>query len=127
MNLRVLAESDLRATLEDVDHGFAWAIELRDPDGKKHGLAGLSGDIGAVIDPTTGMPVAGRAAHVSLRISSIKAAGFTELPRRVDLDGNPWRVKFLDLAGDEHSFVVQDAKPDRTLGMLTLMLEAYAD
>lgn len=127
MGLREIAEADLAVTLEDVTGGGAWAVELRDPDGNKHGLAGLSGDIGAVIDPTTGMPVAGRAAHVSLRISSIKAAGFAELPRRIDFDGNPWRVKFLDLAGNEHSFVVQDAKPDRTLGMLTLMLEAYAD
>lgn len=131
MGLREIAEADLAVTLEDVTGGGAWAIELIAPDRNSHGLSGLSGDIGAVIDLQTGMPVAGRSAHVSLRMSSILAAGFDSLPKRVDNfngeNSNPWQVKFLDLAGNEHAFIVRDSKPDRTLGLITLTLEFYAD
>ena len=75
MGLRQLAESDLGKILEDSDTGFGWPITVTNPTGDSGTLTGASGDISQIIDPDTGVAVSGRMAHVSLRISSLVAAG----------------------------------------------------
>jgi hypothetical protein len=133
MNLRDLAEQDLSMILEDNINGFGCEITLISPDGVNSddlisgGLIGYSNDISQVIDPDTGMIVSGRSASVSIRISTLILAGMT-LPKGIaDTNFKPWVVKFKDINLDPFTFKVQQSNPDRTLGIVTLLLELYND
>ena len=127
MNLRQLAEADLAFILEDSATGFGWSITVTDPSGTSHPLTGGSNDISQVVDPETGQVVSGRSASVALRISSLYAAGFTSLPVGItDKSSKPWLMQFNDINGNSHTFKVIQSNPDRTVGMVTCILEAYA-
>jgi hypothetical protein len=126
MGLRDLAEADLGRILEDAETGFGYPITLTDPAGSVLALTGFSNDIAQVIDPDTGQVVSGRLASVALRISTITAAGLG-LPRGIaNSSSKPWIVDFNDLLGNPHKFKVFQSNPDRTIGMITLILESYA-
>lgn len=126
MNLRQLAESDLQFILEDSATGFGWPITLTDPSGVSSPLTGSSNDISQVIDPETGQVVSGRSASVALRVASIFTAGFNSLPVGIsDRASKPWLVQFNDINGSSHTFKVIQSNPDRTLGLVTCILEAY--
>jgi hypothetical protein len=126
MGLRDLAEADLGRILEDAETGFGYPITLTDPLGKVLRLVGFSNDIAQVIDPDTGQIVSGRSASVALRVSTIIAAGL-DLPRGIaNSSSKPWVVEFDDLLGTPHKFKVFQSNPDRTIGMITLILESYA-
>ena len=122
-SLRAQAERDLATTLEG-DWGVP--VTITDPDGKAATLQAQSGDIGVTIDPETAAPVAGRRAHVALRMVSLAAAGFGSLPRAHSSGvGMPWVVRFDDLAGGSHSFAVRHTYPDRALGVLVCIVEHW--
>lgn len=126
MGLRELAEQDLGVILEDAATGFGWSIILTDPDGlSDSSLVGFSNDISQLVDPDTGVLVSSRLASVSLRISTLFAAGFT-LPKAV-ADGalKPWLVTFNDINGNAYTFKVRQADPDRALGLVVCILELY--
>ena len=108
MNLRQQAELDMGAIVEDSVYGFGWPIVVTSPDGAlTKPLTGLSDDIAQVIDPETGQAVSGRLASVALRISSLTAAGFTELPRGIsDTTVKPWVIEFDDINGNAYKFKV---------------------
>lgn len=126
--LRQTAEADLAVILEDSATGFGWPITVTDPDGKTESLVGLSGDIAQAIDPDTGQAVSGRLAMVTLRISSLVAAGFTDLPRNIaSTTSKPWLIVFDDINGNSYTFKVQQSNPDRTLGVVKCILELYED
>lgn len=125
MNIRALAERDLVATLEDSANGFGWPITLTDPSGQTGAFIGRASDISQVIDPDTGQLVSGRLASITLRISALIAAGFA-LPRNIpDSALKPWVVAFNDINGNPHTFKVRQSDPDRALGVVTCILEAY--
>jgi hypothetical protein len=126
MGLRDLVEQDLGAILEDSATGFGWPISLTDPDGlTDETLVGFSDDIAQSIDPDTGELVSGRLASVALQISTLYAAGFS-LPRGVaDTSKKPWVVKFNDINGRPHVFIVRQANPDRAAGLVVCILEGY--
>lgn len=124
--IREIAEADLEFILEDSATGFGWPIQVTDPLGFSAALTGFSQDIAQAIDTETQQLVAGRLATVSLRNSSITAAGFSELPRNIeDSDLKPWLIAFDDINGEAFTFKVADQWPDRELGMVTLVLELY--
>ena len=130
MSLRDVAEQDLGVVLEGDAYGFRWPITVTNPAGLVIGddedLYGFSDDISQVIDPDTGQLVSGRLASVALRIATIQTA-FGELPRGVaDTATKPWLVTFNDINGAEYTFKVQQSNPDRALGLLTCILEAYS-
>lgn len=123
--LRELAEQDLGVILEDGVFGFGWPILLTDPAGTTAALTGFSDDIAQLIDPDTGQAVSGRLASAALRISSILAEGLT-LPQGIaDAGSKPWLVQFDDINGTAHIFKVAQSNPDRAIGLVTLILEAY--
>lgn len=126
MGLRSLAESDLGLILEDGAYGFGWPITITDPSGKvSTGLIGFSDDIAQMIDPDTGELISGRLASVALRISTLYAQGFT-LPKAIaNSSSKPWLVSFNDINGVSYQFKVNQANPDRALGVVTCILEAY--
>ena len=126
MSLRITAEADLGVILEDAVTGFGWPITVTDPAEKVESLVGFSGDIAQAIDPDTGQAVSGRLAAVTLRISSLIAAGFTDLPRAIaSASSKPWLITFDDINGNSFTFKVQQSNPDRTLGVVKCILELY--
>ena len=121
MSLREMAENDLSFILEDRVGGFGWAIILTSPAGVSTPASGFSNDISAVIDPDTGQIVSGRSASVALRMSSLPA-----LPVGISsTSSKPWLVTFNDIVGNAHTFKVIKSNPDRALGVVTCVLEAY--
>jgi len=127
MGLREAAEADLAGILEDSANGFGYSLILTDPDGKSVNITGFSNDIAFVIDPDTGTAITGRSASVALRVSTVLAS-FTTLPTAVaNKLKKPWLMEFTDLNGQSYIFKVQNGHPDRTLGVITCMLELYND
>lgn len=125
MSLRTEAEALNAIGIED-ENLFGQAITLTNPAGTAAALVGDYNDIGAVIDPETGTVVSGRSASMALRISSIYSAGFTELPRRIsDKNSKPWRVQYTADDAIEYSFIVRESMPDRSAGVIVLILEEY--
>lgn len=125
MNLRELARADARSFLEDADSGFGWAIQITSPAGLSASLTGYSTDIGVTIDPETGQAVTGRRASVAVPIDALADAGMS-IPRHIaSASSKPWVVEFDDIHGTPHSFKVLEAMPDRAIGIVTCMLEAY--
>lgn len=122
-SLRAQAEADLSTTLEG-----AWgrSVTVIDPDGKTADLQAQTGDIGALIDPDTGIVVSGRRAHVAIRLASLLAAGFVGTPQAIARgDGMPWRFRFEDLADEPYEFAIRHSFPDRSLGVLTCIVEHW--
>lgn len=125
MGLREQAESDLEFILEDDVFGFGYPIIVTDPDGLSKPLKGFSNDIAQIIDPDTGQAVSGRLASAVLRISSLTAAGLA-LPRGIaETALKPWLIKFDDINGNPFTFKVSQSNPDRSLGIVSLLLELY--
>ena len=124
MSLRSNAELDLAVILEEPDCGGE-PIILINPAGDAEAFVAQTGDIAQVIDPETGQALTGRLAHVSIRISSILAKGFA-LPRGIPQESSKqWLVVFLDHQDAVYRFAVQQSNPDRTLGIVTCLLEFY--
>ena len=127
MGLRQQAAADLATIVEDTVGGFGWPITVTDPDGAFASLVGLSTDIGHMIDAQTGQAISGRMASVALRISALTAAGLS-LPYGVtDETKRPWVVSFADINGVPFTFKVTETRPDRALGLVVCLLEAYQD
>jgi len=125
VGLRETAEKHLAGILENKKRGFGWDITVTDPFGQPVSMVGFSNDISQIIDPETGQLVSGRSASVSLRISTLAAACF-RLPIGVsDSSMRPWVIQFEDINGNPYRFKVSKSNPDRGLGVVTCLLEAY--
>lgn len=127
MNLREMAEYDLETTLEDDIHGFGVSATITDPDGNSAVLQVQSGDIHLLLNPDTDVPVSDRIAHISIRISSLTVAGLGIPRAQPDRSKNPWIFQFPDSGGSERKFTVSKSEPDRTLGIVTVILELLED
>jgi hypothetical protein len=125
MNLRETAEADLAIVLEDDAGGFGWPIKVTGPDDNVGNLIGSAGDIGRLIDADTGTAISGRFAGFTLRISSLTAEGLGLPVGIADASKKPWLIEFDDINGNTHKFKVQESAPDRTLGIVTCILELY--
>ena len=91
MNLRQLAELDLKLTLEDNQFGFGTSVKVTDPDGLSADVFGQTNDIAFQIDPQTGQAISATVIEVALRISTLLSAGFTDLPKdQSDKTKKPW-------------------------------------
>lgn len=125
MGLRQQAAADLRAIVEDDTSGFGWPIRITNPDGESIDIVGLSTDVATVIDPDTGMAVKGRNASIAVALGTLEDEGF-EIPKGItDATSKPWVVRFDDIQGTAHTFKVMDAEPDRAIGVVVCLLEAY--
>lgn len=126
MGIRELAEQDLSFILETDAAGPRWPVTVTDPVGNSTaGLYGASTDIAQVIDPDTGQAVSGRLASVAIRISALALQGFA-LPQGIaDAAQKPWIVDFDDINGNSYTFKVSESNPDRALGLVVCLLEAY--
>lgn len=126
MNLRELAEADLATTLEDGLAGFGWPVTLTTPAGAVVNVTAQSNDISLMVDPQTGVLVSGRQASATVRISSLYAQSVSVLPFGEPRKGaKPWLVQFNDINGLPYTFKVVTGEPDRALGVVVLLLEAW--
>lgn len=126
MNLRDQAERDLALTLEDTK-GFGIDVDVTDPAGTTATLKGQTGDANLLQAIDINSDINNRTPHISLRISSVIAAGL-ELPRiEPDTDSNPFIVEFSDPNGIIRKYTVAEPKFDHTLGVVTVLLELLKD
>ena len=124
MSLRAIAEADLSSIMEG-ETSFRVAVILTNPSCDTINVWGIGGDISELIDPDTGMAVSGRSTRMTIRMTSIINQGF-ELPEGIsDTSSKPWLVSFDDITGVNHTFKVVEGNPDRTIGVVSLVLEAY--
>jgi hypothetical protein len=114
VNLRALAESDLRHTIEDAN-GAGTPYTLIAKGGAEYPVVGSFGDIGLLIDPITGEAIQGRAIIATVAAKTIlTAAGRTP--------GRGWKVRAAALDGKTHTLFVQRNEYDRTIGVCRLTL-----
>ena len=123
MNLRGQAELDLGLTMEDDVNGFGMSATITNPTGTSAALKIQSGDVHLLFDPETGVSVSNRTAHASIRIASLTAASLGIPRAQPNQNANPWLFEFQDANGNSRKFTVQEARPDRTLGIVTVILE----
>lgn len=125
MGLRAQAAADAKAILEDSVSGFGWPLTLTSPAGVATLLTGFATDVSESVDPETGVIVSGRQASVTISLLSLGVAG-VELPTGVvEKTRRPWRVTFADVTLAALTWKVVEVLPDRALGVVRLLLEAY--
>lgn len=121
MGLRATAAADAKAILEDAASGFGWPLTLTSPAGASSALTGFATDVVESVDPETNVLVSTRRASVAVHLTAL-----AELPVAVPERGRrPWLVTFADIKGAVLTWKVVEVKPDRALGVVVLMLEAY--
>jgi hypothetical protein len=113
MNVRELAESDLRYTLENLN-GSGVEFTLIDPAGTAYTITGAVGDIGILYE-STGEAVRNRSIVCVCRMRSLSALT-QETPER------GWRAVVSDLQGRTVKLFVTGNDPDRTLGVYRLTM-----
>ena len=127
MSLRALAEADLQNILEDQSTGFGYGVTIINPDQAEFTMVGYTQDISQTIDTDTGQIVSGRLASVSLRESTLIQNNFSMPVGIVDQSIKPWIIKFNDINGASYTFKIVEANSDRTLGVITCLLEEYEE
>jgi len=105
--------------------GFETAITVTDKSDNTAVVNGVATLHNTRIDTNTGLTVNDRQAHCLFATSAITAAGLdpyadTKKPGKVSMKG--WRVAFADAHGKSWSFVIVDARPDETYGLVTCFL-----
>lgn len=126
MTLRAHASETLRTIMNDQDGAFGWPFTITDPSGSTGELVGRSSDISKVVDPDTGIIISGRLAHVSVMIEDLTDAGLGVPVGVADGAVKPWVVDVDDINGTAGKFKVSESNPDRALGIVVLILEAYS-
>jgi hypothetical protein len=116
VSLRSLAESDLGEILGDTE-GAGTPFVLVDKGGVEYPVTGVFGDIGFLIDPSTGAPVQGRSIVAACRIRCLEEQG-------AGMPGRGWKVRAEDLSGKSLELWVHRNEPDRTIGLYRLTLGA---
>lgn len=124
-NLRTVAESDLRYIVEQDPQGPRWPLTVTNPDGVALETYCVGNDIAQAIDPETGELVSGRSSSVSLVLRTLLDAGLGIPEGIADESKKPWLVATEDVNGISYTFAIQQTNPDRTLGLVTCLLETY--
>ena len=124
VGLRQLANSDLQGIVKD-SYGFAWPCTITSPAGTQVDFDCRSNDIGLTFDPGTGTAVSGRQASVAVLTSDLHNASFQTIKGQNDPAEKPWIVEFDDIDGNSGKFKVMHTFPDRTIGMMVMILEVY--
>ena len=126
MSLLTVAENDLALTLE-ASSDFGRSVSLTDPTGRTGTLSGQYGDIDAIQILEDEIVAAGSLPHITLRISSLRAAGFPDPEPNQDETGKPWKIEVTNQNGDSKVYAFRLTAPDRTLGVVTGLLAGRID
>ena len=109
---------DLAASQVANSHHFGEAFVFESPMGFRATLIGQIGDISALINPETGLPITGRQLTVVVSEADFVAARFN---LDFDLDEN-----YLATIST-HRWRACDRRRDRTLKLITLFFEPWRD
>ncbi|WP_341509430.1 hypothetical protein WAX88_16050 [Photobacterium damselae subsp. damselae] len=125
--LRKISEQILAQSLEDPDlFGYPLKITRVDTNktiGDEPLLYGQTGEIGASIDPDTGVLVASEFAHASVRMSTLIERGFMspdELKHVSIMES--WIVEFANINDLVARYVIDKSIADHTLGFVSFNL-----
>ena len=127
MSLRQAMEKLLATSLEDPKlFGYPLIIERIDTK-KRIGddplFYGQVGEIGADIDPDTGVLIATEHSHASVRISTLVSRGFvTQQEVEHNSIMNGWVVEFSNISGLVARYMITKTMVDHTLGLITFNL-----
>jgi hypothetical protein len=108
LNLRERAAEDAKAILGDLD-GAGTEFILSDKN-NKYPIAGIYGDIGYLLNLSTGEVVEGRTIEAVFSLSTLAAKTTTEPERG-------WGFECTDLTGKKIRLYVVKYEPDRTIGI----------
>lgn len=119
-----MAEADLAVLIES-QSDFGWPVSITSPDGVTVSVSALSNDISLIIDPGTGLPVTGRNATATFRMSTLATLNFP-IPYGIE-DGKkkPFLVTANDITGKQYVFKIKASRPDRTIGCVSCILEFW--
>ena len=82
--------------------------------------------IGGVNGDTSAQAVQLRMASASLRLATLAPLFGTKIPQAIhDSEDTPWIFEFNDASGAAFQWAVLKSRPDRTLGVVTCMLEHW--
>lgn len=109
MSLRSQAAIDNQNILDNQT-----SVTLIEPDTTEHDVNGKVNRVDMQVDPDTGVQFYEPKTSVDISISSLPA-GFA----------NTWTVQTTDVMGATITGHIAEARYDRTLGYVTLILEAY--
>jgi hypothetical protein len=115
MNVRELAEADLRYTLENTN-ASGTPYTLIDLEGKEYNVTGTVGDIGILFEPIAGEMIRNRSIVCTCRIRTLSTQT-QSIPER------GWKAIVKDLHDKETYLFVSGNDPDRTLGIYRLSME----
>jgi hypothetical protein len=120
MGLFEQAAVDAKAILEDAS-GFRRTLTLTSPAGTTSAVAGFATDIAEAVDPETGIIVSARRASATISLLTLP-----ELPTaEADSSRKPWLLSWVDHAGQLSTWKIVEVRPDRAIGVVVLVLEAY--
>lgn len=126
MNFLEIAQQDKAFTLKDSEFGFGTVITITDPDSLTETVTGRTNDISFAIDPNTGEAVSGRTVTIEIDLQELEEKGFTGFPEhQSDKTKKPWIIEWTDQLNKTYAFTVQEANPDRTLGVVLCTLSFY--
>ena len=94
-----------------------------DPSDTVYNIKGFSIDTNVWVDPQTEQLVSKNQVSITINRSELPLDNQPEVIH--EEDEIPWRVRFPDDLGVEHTYKVFNILPERTLGMLTCLLELY--
>jgi len=115
MSLREQAASDIKSILEDTDCGLGTRFILISKEKEEFPIVGSYGDIGYLLNTTTGEATQGRTIQAVYSMESLR-----RLTLKVPEKG--WRFKTMDLSGKEINLVITMYEPDSTLGVARIRL-----
>ncbi len=126
MSLREVAARDFARFTSNLNE-FGHRFTVTSPDGTVYSdIRGLSQDIGASIDPDTGMLVAGRTSSVSVNMQQFRDRGVTDIPKLVlDDSEKPWRFEWHAVDGNTYLFAIRQAIPDRSIDQTVLIIHKW--
>jgi hypothetical protein len=115
---------DLIEILHDSDTGGD-DIFITSPAGYSVSFKAFTNDIFQSLDPGTGQVISGRVCTVSVLISDLIQAGFSEIKSVFDSNAKPWVIETEDTNGRSYKFKVSECQPDNGAGMMVIFLESY--
>ena len=114
MGLRELARRDALKTIEGKQAGNT-VFTIDDLSGHSWEITGFVGDIGYSFD-TDGNKIAGRTVCASFLQSRVKINGKIVTP------APGWKLTYKDLDGNEQKSRITFAEPDRTIGIVRVVV-----
>jgi hypothetical protein len=125
MSILEFVRSDFDFLMSSGDAGQTETLTLKSPTGQSARLQGIFTDIGASLDPSTGLTVTVGTASVVFSDAELVRAGLgfpVAVPER---NSKPWVVTVTRRDGTLASYKIEEPRPDRRVGSRWYILDHY--